>query len=44
MAQDDLFKTDEKGRTTLFYAAQIGDLEAVKAIIYKLAGTGVFVN
>ena len=41
MAQNDLFKTDEKGRTTLFYAAEIGDLEAVKAIIFKLAGTGV---
>ena len=41
MAQTDLFKTDETGRTTLFYAAEIGDLEAVEAIIYKLAGTGV---
>ena len=41
MAQNDLFKTDEKGRTTLFYAAEIGDLETVKAIIFKLAGTGV---
>ncbi len=35
------FKTDKKGRTTLFYAAEIGDLETVKAIIYKLAGTGM---
>ena len=41
MAQTDLFKTDEKGRTTLFYAAEIGDLVTVEAIIYKLAGTGV---
>ena len=39
--QNSFFKTDEKGRTTLFYAAEIGDIEAVKAIIYKLAGTGV---
>jgi len=35
------FKTDKRGRTTLFYAAEIGDLEAVKAIIYKLVGTGI---
>ena len=41
MAQTDLFKTDEKWRTTLFYAAEIGDLEVVEAILYKLAGTGV---
>ena len=41
MAQNDLFKTDEKGRTTLFYAAEIGDVETVKAIIYRLVGTGV---
>lgn len=41
MAHSDYFKTDGKGRTTLFYAAEIGDLETVKAIIYKLAGTGM---
>ncbi len=41
MAYNDFFKTDERGRTTLFYAAEIGDMETVKAIIYKLAGTGV---
>ncbi|HSG24650.1 MAG TPA: ankyrin repeat domain-containing protein [Anaerolineales bacterium] len=41
MADNDFFKTDTRGRTTLFYAAEIGDLEAVKAIIYKLAGTGM---
>ena len=41
MAHNDFFKTDKKGRTTLFYATEIGDLETVKAIIYKLAGTGV---
>ena len=41
MAQTDFFKTDEKGRTTLFYAAETGDFEAVKAIIFKLVGTGV---
>lgn len=41
MAHEDFFKTDKTGRTTLFYAAEIGDIEVVKAIIYKLAGTGV---
>ena len=41
MAHADFFKTDKRGRTTLFYAAEIGDIETVKAIIYKLAGTGV---
>ena len=41
MTHYDFFKTDKKGRTTLFYAAKIGDIETVKAIIYKLAGTGV---
>ena len=39
--QNSFFKTDVKGRTTLSYAAEIGDIEVVKAIIYKLAGTGV---
>lgn len=41
MAHEDFFKTDKRGRTTLFYAAEIGDIEAVKAIIYKLVGTGI---
>lgn len=41
MAYNDFFKTDKRGRTTLFYAAEIGDIETVKAIIFKLAGTGV---
>jgi len=41
MAYNDLFKQDERGHTTLFYAAEIGDIELVKTIIYKLAGTGV---
>ena len=41
MAHHDFFKTDKRGRTTLFYAAEIGDFEAVKAIIYKLVGTGI---
>ena len=41
MPHSDYFKTDSRGRTTLFYAAEIGDLETVKTIIYKLAGTGM---
>ena len=41
MAHQDLFKTDKRGRTTLFYAAEIGDIELVKTIIYRLAGTGI---
>lgn len=41
MAHDDFFKTDERGRTTLFYAAEMGDIETVKTIIYKLVGTGI---
>ncbi|RKX73451.1 MAG: hypothetical protein DRP60_11860 [Spirochaetes bacterium] len=41
MADNSFFKTDGRGRTTLFYAAEIGDTEVVKVIIYKLAGTGV---
>ena len=41
MAHNDFFKTDKRGRTTLFYAAESGDRETVKAIIYKLTGTGI---
>ncbi len=41
MGRSDFFKTDSRGRTTLFYAAEIGDIETVKAIIYKLVGTGI---
>jgi ankyrin repeat protein len=37
----DLFARDSKGRTTLFYAAERGDLEEVQRIIYSLAGTGL---
>ncbi|MBT3323184.1 MAG: hypothetical protein HN392_12950 [Anaerolineae bacterium] len=40
MAHNDFFKTDKRRRTTLFYTAEIGDMETVKVIIYKLAGTG----
>ena len=42
MAYSEFFNTDERGRTTLFYAAERGDMEAVKAIIFKLMGTGIY--
>jgi hypothetical protein len=41
MASNDLFKTDSRGRTTLFYAAEIGDMKTVRSIIFKLTGTGI---
>ena len=41
MAHTGFFKTDKRGRATLFYAAEIGDFKTVKAIIYKLAGAGM---
>ena len=37
----DLFARDALGRTSLFYAAERGDLEQVRQIIYSLAGTGL---
>ncbi len=37
----DLFARDSEGRTSLFYAAERGDLEQVRRIIYSLAGTGL---
>jgi hypothetical protein len=37
----DLFARDSVGRTTLFRAAERGDLEEVQEIIFSLAGTGV---
>ena len=37
----DLFKVDDIGRTTLFYAAAKGDIEEVRKIIFSLAGTGI---
>ena len=37
----DLFALDSVGRTTLFYAAERGDLEEVRRIIFSLAGTGL---
>ncbi len=35
------FERDSAGRTTLFYAAERGDLEEVNRMIFSLAGTGL---
>ncbi len=37
----DPFDKDSRGRTFLFHAAESGDLEKVRNIIYSLAGTGL---
>jgi hypothetical protein len=37
----DPFRRDAAGRTTLFDAAESGDLEQVRRIIFSLAGTGL---
>ena len=37
----DLFAQDSLGRTSLFYAAERGDLDQVRRIIFSLAGTGL---
>ena len=37
-----LFARDSAGRTSLFYAAERGDIEEVRRIIFSLAGTGVW--
>lgn len=39
--KSDLFAQDTVGRTTLFYAAERGDLKEVRRIIFSLAGTGL---
>jgi hypothetical protein len=40
--QSHLFAQDSVGRTTLFYAAERGDLEEVRRIIFSLPGTGLW--
>ena len=37
----DLFSLDSIGRTSLFHAAETGNIEEVKRIIYSLTGTGL---
>ena len=41
MDSHDPFARDSLGRTALFYAAERGDLEEVKRIIFRLSGTGL---
>jgi hypothetical protein len=41
-SKPDLFAQDSAGRTTLFYAAERGDLQEVRRIIFSLAGTGLW--
>ncbi|HYW80601.1 MAG TPA: ankyrin repeat domain-containing protein [Thermoguttaceae bacterium] len=36
-----IFERDERGRTPLFDAAEAGDMELVKKMIFSLAGTGL---
>jgi len=40
--KSDPFAQDSIGRTSLFYAAERGDIEEVRRIIFSLAGTGVW--
>ena len=39
--RSDLFAQDSRGRTVLFYAAERGDIEEVRQIIFSLAGTSL---
>ena len=41
-SQSGPFAQDSDGRTTLFYAAERGDLEQVERIIFGLSGTGLW--
>ena len=38
----DPFALDSVGRTALFYAAERGDLDEVRRMIFSLAGTGLW--
>jgi hypothetical protein len=40
--RSDPFAQDSNGRTTLFYAAERGDIKEVRRIIFGLAGTGLW--
>ena len=41
-SKPDLFAQDSVGRTTLFYAAERGDLKEVRRMIFSLPGTGLW--
>lgn len=36
-----LSKKDSRGRTALFHAVETGDLDFVKEVVFKFAGTGI---
>ena len=40
-SEADIFSKDLAGRTALFYAAEEGDIEEVRRLIFSLAGTGM---
>ena len=40
--KSDLFAQDSGGRTALFYAAERGDIEQVRRMIFSLPGTGLW--
>ena len=42
MSRSALFDKDSLGRTTLFYAAERGDIDQVRRIIFSLTGTGLY--
>lgn len=41
MPRSPLFDEDDEGRTSLFYAAESGKIQAVRDIIFSLTGTGM---
>ena len=41
MPRSPLFDKDDNGRTSLFYAAEGGNIQAVEDIIFSLSGTGM---
>lgn len=41
MPRSPLFNEDNEGRTSLFRAAESGELQAVEKIIFSLSGTGM---
>jgi len=44
MDKGDIFTKDAIGRTTLFYAAEKGNIDEVERIIFSLSGTGLSIQ
>jgi ankyrin repeat protein len=42
MSKPDPFARDSAGRTALFHAAERGDIDEVRRLIYSLSGTGLW--